>query len=286
MRRGVRSGPELNEPLIARVRDVLGRVGDSQRYYDQFVTILEDEKIDPAGPTTADNMKYPPITLNDLFQDRPDALTKLSSKQKRREGKWQKVRGPYTKLGHTAVLDKLVNGYEILEREKWVVPLSAEEEAQGDKIRQALERVRQDYDAQYIREWTEFFRDIDVAIPQNNIEAIEEFRVLSTPDWPYWRLIRALKENTQFYEDEGGAAAAATADGGVLDQIKNRVKRRVDSRLRTGSGGVDAIAAFGADGPGGARKDPIPEKPLPDLFSSTVRVAMFQKSNRAGFHSP
>ena len=104
-------------------------------------------------------------------------------------------------------------------------PLSAEEEAQGDKIRQALERVRQDYDAQYIREWTEFFRDIDVAIPQNNIEAIEEFRVLSTPDWPYWRLLRALKENTQFYEDEDGAAAAATADGGVLDQINRRVKR-------------------------------------------------------------
>ena len=268
MRRGVRGGPELNEPLVARVRDVLGRVGDSQRYYDQFVTILEDEKIDPAGPNTADNLKFPPITLNDLFQDRPDALTKLSSKQKRREGKWQKVRGPYTKLGHEAVLEKLVNGYEILEREKWVVPLSAEEEAQGDKIRQALERVRQDYDAQYIREWTEFFRDIDVAIPQNNIEAIEEFRVLSTPDWPYWRLLRALKENTQFYEDEDGAAAAATADGGVLDQIKRRVKRKVDSRLRTGPGGVDAIAGFGAGGPGGERQDPIPEK-----FKSMVEFA-------------
>ena len=256
LRRGIVTGEEIDEALVASTRDVLSRVGPSQRYYDQFVTILEDEKIDEAGPSTADNLKYPPITLNDLFQDRPDALTKLSSKRKAREGKWQKVRGPYTAFGHKAVLESLVNGYEILEREKWVVPLTSEEKEAGDKIRQALERVRQDYDAQYIREWTEFFRDIDVSVPQNNVESIEEFRVLSTPDWPYWRLLRALKDNTQF--DTGKKKEDEKASGGVIDQIKRRVQTKVDTKLKT-QGATSALESFGAGGDK-TREDPVPAK--------------------------
>jgi type VI secretion system protein ImpL len=257
LRRDLVKGEELNAQLIAHARDVLSRVGSSQRYYDQFVTIQEDAKIDEAGPTTADNLKYPPITLNDLFQDRPDALTKLSSKRKRREGKWQRVRGPYTAAGHKAVLAKLKEGYKIIEREQWVLPVTSEEKAQPEKIRQSLERVRQDYDAQYIREWTEFFRDVDVAVPVNNVEAIEEFRVLSTPDWPYWRLLRALRDNTQFQllEPKEGEA---DADSGVVDQLKRRIQRRVDTKLRT-PGATKALKGFGAGGQG-ERKDPVPEK--------------------------
>ncbi len=257
LRRGVVKGEELNEAQIQSTRDILSRVGSSQRYYDQFVTILEDQKIDEAGPNTPDNLAYPPITLNDLFQDRPDALTKLSSKRKRREGKWQAVRGPYTYAGHEAVLENLKDGYKRIEREQWVLPITGEEKAQPDLIKRSLERVRQDYDAQYIREWTEFFRDVDVAIPENNVEAIDEFRVLSTPDWPYWRLLRALRDNTQFdllkpEESEVGA------DGGVLDQIKGRVRRRIDAKLRT-PGAVDALGALGVGGEG-ERPDPVQEK--------------------------
>ena len=257
VRRGVVKGEELNEPLIAQARDILSRVGSSQRYYDTLVTVLEDQKVDEAGPTTADNLMYPPITLNDLFQDRPDALTKLSSKQKRREGKWQKVRGPYTAEGHKAVVQNLKEGYSRIEREQWVVPVTSEEKAQPEKIRLALERVRQDYDAQYIREWTEFFRDIDVAVPANNVEAIEEFRVLSTPDWPYWRLLRALRDNTQFDRGKKSQAELA-ADGGVIAQIKQRIQRKADSKLRT-PGATGALQGFGVGGPG-VRKDPVPEK--------------------------
>ncbi len=256
LRRGLVKGEPLDEALIASTRDILTRVGPSQRYYDQFVTILIDERIDEAGPNTPDNLKYPPITLNDLFKDRPDALTKLSSKSKKRDGKYQKIRGPYTAPGHRAVLDSLKNGYAILEREKWVVPLTSEETQQGDKIKQALERVRQDYDNQYIREWTEFFRDLEVAVPTNNVESIEEFRVLSTPDWPYWRLLRALRDNTQF-DLVAQKAAAAGADSGVVDQLKRRVRRKIDTKLRT-QGAADALTSIGLGE--GKRKDPVPEK--------------------------
>ena len=91
-----------------------------------------------------------------------------------------------------------------LEREKWVVPLTQEEEKEGDRIERALVRVRQDYDAQYITQWVNFFRDVEVEIPPNNKEAISEFKVLSTPDWPYQRLLRTLADQAQkVIEDDG-----------------------------------------------------------------------------------
>jgi type VI secretion system protein ImpL len=256
LRRGIVEGPELDKAVIASTRDALTRVGANQRYYAEFVDSLIEEKIDEAGPNTPDNLKYPPITLDDMFQDRPEVLTKLSSKRKKREGAPQKIRGPYTADGRRAVLAKLKDGYSILEREKWVVPPTTEEKQQKDQILRDLGEVRQDYDNQYIREWTEFFRDIDVYIPQNNIEAIEGFRILSTPDWPYHRLIRALRDNTQFEEERKKAEEAAKADGGVVDQIKQRVERKIESKTRTP--GLSAILSGGGDEK--SYVDPVPEK--------------------------
>ncbi|MSP25219.1 MAG: type VI secretion system membrane subunit TssM [Myxococcales bacterium] len=251
-------GEPMNQQVIDATRDVLTRVGPSQRYYDQFVTVLIDEKVDEAGPNTNDNLRYPPVTLTQLFEDRPQVLTVLGSKRKLREGKAREVRGPYTYAGHEAVVASLDDGYQILEREKWVVPLSKEEQQQGDKIKQALVRVREDFDNQYIAEWTEFLRDVDVKIPQNNREAIDEFRVLATQDWPYWRLLKAVRDNTQFDDvaAERSSAPTAAAPGGVLEQIKDRAKKKIDQKLRTPGAGslLDAIGA------GPKRVDPIQEK--------------------------
>jgi type VI secretion system protein ImpL len=177
-----------------------------------------------------------------------------------------KVEGPYTYKGHEQVLASLEEGHKLLEREKWVVPLTADEEKQGDRIQKALDRVRQDYDDEYIRQWVNFFRDVDVQIPPNNREAITEFRVLSTPDWPYQRLLRTLADNTQFDEtaERLEAEEALVADGGVLDQIRQRAQRRIDSRLR-----IRTDALLQGYGPGAKRRDPVPEK-----FRSMVRFAV------------
>ena len=257
LRRGIVSGPEIDQALVQQARDILRRVGASQRYYDEYVTELIDQKVDEAGGDTPDNLMYPPITLKDMFADRPDVLAKVSSRRKNREGKWQEVQGPYTARGREAVLAKLEEGPDRLDREKWVLPLSSEEKQQADRIKHALARVRQDYDEQYIAQWTEFFRDIDVAIPQNNQEAIEEFRVLATPDWPYWRLLRALKDNTQFEkpkaEEEAGPGGSKD---GVVDQIKRRVQNRVSRRV-----GADVSRLGPNRGPGSSEPvDPVPEK--------------------------
>jgi type VI secretion system protein ImpL len=272
LRRGATKGEDLDKALVERTRDILARVGPTQRYYDRFVTVLEYEKYDENGPNTRENLKYPPVSLDELFSDRPEVLAKVQSAQKQRTGKWLNVRGPYTAKGHAQVVASLEEGLKVLDRERWVVPLTQEEERQGDKIQQALARVRQDYDAQYIREWLEFFRDVIVDIPPNNKEAIEEFRVLSTPDWPYQRLLRTLEDNTQFDMDKNQAEAAVLNDGGLIDQVKERVRRRIDtaagSRLGT-SGRVSNLISAGG-GAGGA----IAYDPVPDKFRSMVRFGV------------
>lgn len=274
MKRGVVSAPERNGSLVASARNTLQGSG-SDKYYDQFVTILEDQKIDEAGPNTVDNLKYPPITLNELFADRPDALRILSSKRKRREGQWKTVRGPYTLAGHKQVLESLENFNDIIEREKWVVPLSVDEREAKDSIELARQRVRQDYDQRYITEWVEFFRDIDVAIPQNNVESIDEFKVLSTPIWPYQRLLQVLKENTQFPKPKKEEEEAAS---GVADQIKRRVEQKIDSKTRT-PGASQILRQLGADA-NGERIDPVPEK-----FASMVEFA-FPPAAKEGENPP
>jgi type VI secretion system protein ImpL len=262
LRRARVKGSTLDQPLIAGVRDKLSRVGPSQRYYDQFVTVLVDQKYDEAGPSTRDNLKYPPVDMNDMFADRPDVFKVLQSSQKEREGRWFEVAGPYTDKGHDQVIASLEEGYKLLEREQWVLPATGEEKVQGEKIQLALNRVRQDYDNEYVRQWTSFFRDIVVKTPANNREAIEEYQILSTPDWPYLRLLRALSDHTQFEDKEGALSKTATTDGGIIDQIRDRVVRRAESKTRMSSRGI----LPGAKGP---RYDPVPDK-----FESMVRFGV------------
>ncbi|MCC6558965.1 MAG: type VI secretion system membrane subunit TssM [Polyangiaceae bacterium] len=265
VRRGVLEGVPLNDALIQKARDELRKVDPTKRYYDQFVTILIDQKYDEAGPSTPENLKYPPVSLNSMFVDRPEVLTKIHSAQRERTGTWFEVQGPYTAKGHEQVLESLKEGKKKLERELWVLPFTSEEKQQGDRIQKELDRVRQDYDNQYITQWENFFRDIQVDVPPTNRDAIQEFNVLATPDWPYRRLLQRLGDETQFPKD--AVTAAATADGGIIDQIKTKVVRRVEGRTRTR---INDILP-GNKGPGDY--DPIPEK-----FESMVRFGVPQSA--------
>ncbi len=307
------TGEELKPQLVESVRDKLTRVGSAKAYYDKFVTVLMDQKYDENGDATPDNLQYPPITLQTIFSDRPEVLARVKSQS--REGRQRRVgqgQGPYTYKGHEQVLASLENGPSELEREKWVVPLTSEEEKQGERIKRELERVRQDYDTEYITQWVNFFRDVDVQVPANNKEAIGEFKVLSTPDWPYQRLLRTLADNTQFDEvaEKSEAEGVLFADGGVLDQIKRRTQQkrrrqapdeheqaarrpgRQGRARRSGPGEVPLHGALrrapaAAQGPRTARPPAIPRRSssAPTSASSRISPARWATS-RTGPPSP
>jgi type VI secretion system protein ImpL len=263
LHRGETPGEQLDQALIARVRQILSRVEPADRYYAQFVTALNTKKKDESGGETADNLVYPPVTLNDLLSDRQEALAKIKSRQRARTGRYYEVGGAYTLEGHKKVLESLKEGFQKIDREKWVIPLTDDEKQQSAKIQQALDRVRQDYDSAYIRQWEGFFRDVDVEVPDTNKEAIEEFNVLATRDWPYLRLLRSLDENTQFLTEKSLAKQAALSDGGLVQQAKDRLDRRLKTRTQ-GIGLNDFVT------PGkGERYDPIP-----DYFLEMVRFGV------------
>jgi type VI secretion system protein ImpL len=266
--RGEIKGEKLDTPLVERVRDDMRKVGSNQVYYDRFVTALIDRKIDPSGPDTSDNKQFPPITLGEVFADRSDALDKIHSYQKQhtKSGKFFEVRGPFTFRGHVEVLASLEGGAAIIQREKWVIPLSGDEATLGPKVKRDLDRVRQDYDNAYIQEWINFFKDLEVESPTTNRDSIIEYKALSTPEWPYQRLLRVLADNTQFDEaDDDTLDAVAGGDAGVIEQLKLKAQRKLQGKTRMNVNNLVRAGQADSVSPG-ERPDPIPLK-----FKSMVR---------------
>jgi type VI protein secretion system component VasK len=192
---------KMNRGLVSRARDTLARQRGSTRVYDQFVTALEGEKIDPSGPDALTNFFYPPLTLGQTFADRPDVLKVMRSKRYRREKKWQKIRGPYTKKGYLAVSARLAEARKDAIKEAWVIPA-------GQKFEAVLDRVWQDYQAQYIKEWLDFLRDTEVIEPTSPQGFIDLAATLLRDQSPVVRLILLVEEHSQFARVDTGKAAA------------------------------------------------------------------------------
>jgi type VI secretion system protein ImpL len=228
-RDGLVPGLTRDPKLVESARERLRTADRVQAYYEIFVTARIDEKIDELGTDDVTNKKYPPIELTDVFDDRPEVQTVLSSKRKKQGQAAAQVRGPFTLEGFK-VIDKLLEeeGAKLLEREAWVVPYDRDEKEQANTIKKQLKRVRQRYEDDYISEWKAFFRDIDVKIPAANAEAVAEYKVLSTPEWAYRRLLQTLSDNTQF-PDDNKVPTSLREDGGVVDQIEKRIQRRFES---------------------------------------------------------
>ncbi len=190
---GKATGLPLDQALVASARDILTRIGPVQRLYDQLVTVLIDEKIDQQGPADPRNLKYAPVSLPTVFTDKPAALTVLQSKRKLKEGTWLVVRGPYTATGFEAVCANIDAAKKTLLRESWVVPSPGTD----SRLRlRSLRRLEQDYVSQYIREWSELLRDIEVKSAANRKDRAHVLKTLSTPPWPYLTLLRVVEDHT------------------------------------------------------------------------------------------
>jgi type VI secretion system protein ImpL len=185
-----------NVAIVTSARKALQAVPVAKRYYAFFVDSLIDEKYDEGGEDVRTNRKYPPITLGDMFADRPDVLKVLTSDRFAKEKRWKEVDGPYSERGHYKVLKNVAEGAGLLEREQWVVPLTADEK--GDRVPLNLKRLAQEYDQRYIEQWNDWVADLRVSAPATVREAIDLYATLGRPEWPYLRIFRNLEDHTQW----------------------------------------------------------------------------------------
>jgi type VI secretion system protein ImpL len=182
--------------LVDKARQALMNVPVRKRYYDLFVNVLSEEKYREDGDNGRANRRYPPVTLQELFSDRPDVLKVITSASHQRNKGWKEIEGPYTDRGHFAVLKNMSEGAGLLERERWVVPLTVDELA--DRIPLNLRRLADDYERQYIEQWTQWLTDLSVPPPATVKEAIGIYTTLATPEWPYLRVLRQVEDHTQW----------------------------------------------------------------------------------------
>jgi type VI secretion system protein ImpL len=216
-----------NDQLVGQTRKTLQAVPVAKRYYDFFVNSLIDEKYDEGGEDVRANRKYPPHSLGDMFADRPDVLKVLTSALFTKEKRWKEVEGPYTERGHYRVLKNVTEGAGLLEREQWVVPLSADEK--GDRVPLNLKHLADDYEQRYIEQWTDWMADLNVQIPATVKEAIDLYATLSRPEWPYLRIFRNLEDHTQWKKK-----ASALEN----DEIRRRSNESVNMLLANKSQGL------------------------------------------------
>jgi type VI secretion system protein ImpL len=186
----------LNGELVDKARKALQSVPVERRYYELFVNSLIEQKYDEAGESVLANRKYPPVTLGVIFVDRADVLKVVTSTQLQKGKGFKEVEGPYTEKGHYAVLKNIREGSGLLERDQWVVPLTADEGR--DRIPQNLQRLAEEYESRYIEQWTTWMEDITVPSPATVRDAIQLYTVLGQTEWPYVRILRRVQDDTQW----------------------------------------------------------------------------------------
>jgi len=217
-----------NPKIVKKAREKLMAVSPQDRYFSLFVDELEYEVHDPLRDPVRTNLVYPPVDLKTMFEDRPKVLKYLGSKQQKSSKKtYYEIPGPYTGKGYRAVLTNLKAATELLESEAWVIPLT-EREKKSSILENDLGALGQTYETKYINHWRSFLRDIDVRRPGNIKEAVELYRMLKEPEWPYLRIVRHVRDNTQFGTSKVLQSEATT----------KLIERRLQNRLGRATRGI------------------------------------------------
>ncbi|MEM6789796.1 MAG: type VI secretion system membrane subunit TssM [Myxococcota bacterium] len=217
-----------NDGVVAKARKTLGEIPVQKRYFSLFVDELDDEVHDPLRDPVRSNLVYPPLDLKTMFEDRPEVLKYLGSKQQKSSQKtYYEVPGPYTGRGYRAVLTNFKAARELLESEAWVIPLTAAEK-KPNVLDRDLATLGGTYEQKYIDHWRNFLRDLEIRRPGNIKEAVELYRILNEQEWPFLRVIRRVRDNTQFGKSK------------ILQskETKKLIERRLQNRIRQSTRGL------------------------------------------------
>ncbi|MCC6527722.1 MAG: type VI secretion system membrane subunit TssM [Polyangiaceae bacterium] len=253
--RGWLKGEVLNQGIVDRARRLLSQVSMKDRYYDLFVDQINRMRDDK------DNFLFPPVTLESVFADRPGVVLSKTSRlgvigsiEEDSGHAFQKVPGAFTYEGYRTMIGILKGGVDVIKREQWVVPLSKDEEGADSKIKETLAQIREDYEKQYVTEWQRFLQDIYVVRPETNEDAIRVYRALATKEWPYQRIVRAVKENTQFVTEQKKKEEEKKKGQSFFDQAREKLRRKLISVTK----GIDPEKFFD-DAEEKTRPNPIPK---------------------------
>ncbi|MDI1448199.1 type VI secretion system membrane subunit TssM [Polyangium sp. 6x1] len=199
-----------DKDLVDSVRKTLQAVPVQDRYYELFVNSLNDERYDEAGDDRKENRKYPPISLADLFVDRPNTTKSIQSARYQKDKRFKEVEGPYTDKGHYIVVLNVANAEALLLSEQWVAPLGPDEAV--DKIPTNLKRLSEDYDQRYIEQWSDFLADITIPPPSTVKEALDLYNILLNTPYPYLQILRAVEDHTQWKKYKKGDGPSVNKD--------------------------------------------------------------------------
>ncbi|MDC0748495.1 type VI secretion system membrane subunit TssM [Polyangium mundeleinium] len=199
-----------DKALVENVRKTLQSVPVQDRYYELFVNSLNDERYDEAGDDRKENRKYPPLSLADLFVDRPNATKLIQSARYQKDKRFKDVEGPYTDKGHYIVVLNVANAEALLLSEQWVAPLGPDEAV--DKIPTNLKRLSEDYDQRYIEQWSDFLADITITPPSTVKEALDLYNILLNTPYPYLQILRAVEDHTQWKKYKKGDGPSVNKD--------------------------------------------------------------------------
>lgn len=160
----------------------------------------------------------------------------------------QGVPGAYTfdgyHKGFQKQLDPLLK--QLGEEETWVLGVANSDNARrlGDsKQRETLaNEVRLVYLQEYIATWEKFLADVALVKTNSLQQSVQLARLLSAPDSPLPRLLKAVAREVSLAEQTGQVAAAAK---GALDKASDAVKETQDNLARMLGGNAPAVVLPG-----------------------------------------
>jgi len=265
-----------NEKIVEHAREALASVPVRKRYLAMFVDTIEVELYDDSDDAVRGNLRFPPLSIDAMFSDRKEVLAWLRSAQNDTGKGYFQVSGPYTDKGHAAVLSNMDAAKDLLEREQWVVPLTAEE--QGEQVARNLALLGDDYEQNYIAAWRSFLQDMRVKSPNTLDEAVKLFGDeqggLRRPEWPFLRILRAVEDHTQWKKPLSALEdkrVGKVANQKLNQQLSGKTGLRFNVDVNKIAGKVSrvpatfkSVVAFGV--PPEASKNPLNETPLSDYM--------------------
>lgn len=182
LRTGAAPPLPVDEALAGAARAALARAPIADR--------LESFALRPvASARCGMGLAYPPLSLDRLFADRPDALRAFASKH---AGAAPAIDGPFTAAGHAAILARMARAGADFAENRWVLPLGPDDE--GDALTAHLTAFHQSYAARQARQWEALLEDLAVAEPASPGEVAGVLTALARPEWPYLRILRNLDQ--------------------------------------------------------------------------------------------